>query len=130
MIEKLKYLAPVRKSHHTLPKYNFCCYTKSTISGINKYKYDKGNYDGMIEMMTSRNWKGEFKDNSTEYCWAILEKSIRNATNMHIPKHSSKKAQTAMDKFQPLLQSRESLWHITGTENPEMSRITLNTEEH
>ena len=53
MTKKLKYLSPVGKSHHTLLKYNFCCYTKSTKSGINKYKYDKGNYDGMIEMMTS-----------------------------------------------------------------------------
>ena len=77
MIKKLKYLAPVGKSHHTLLKYNFCCYTKSTKSGINKYKYDKGNYDGMIEMITSRNW---IEDKSTEQCWAILEKSIRNAT--------------------------------------------------
>ena len=30
----------------------------------------------------------------------------------------------------PSLQSRESLGHISGTEKPEMSRITLNTEEH
>ena len=69
----------------------------------------------MVEMMTSRNWIGE--DKSTEHCWAILEKSIRNATNMHIPKtlngRPSKKTQTAMDKFQPSLQSRESLRPLT-----------------
>ena len=43
MIEKLKYLAPIGKSHHSLLNFNFCCYTKSTKSRVDKYRYDKGN---------------------------------------------------------------------------------------
>ena len=47
MIEKLKYLAPLGKSHHSLLNFNFCCYTKSIKSRVNKYRYDKGNYKEM-----------------------------------------------------------------------------------
>ena len=86
MIEKLKYLAPIGKSHHSLLNFNFCCYTKSTKSRVDKYRYDKGNDKEMREMMTSRNWNEDFRDKSTEQCWAILEESIRNASNKHIPK--------------------------------------------
>ena len=86
MIEKLKYLAPIGKNHHSLLNFNFCCYTKSTKSRVDKYRYDKGNYKEMREMMTSRNWNEDFRDNPTEQCWAILEESIRNASNKHIPK--------------------------------------------
>ena len=86
MIEKLKYLALIGKSHHSLLDFNFCCYTKSTKSRVDKYRYDKGNYKEMREMMTSRNWNEDFRDKSTEQCWAILEESIRNASNKHTPK--------------------------------------------
>ena len=86
MIEKLKFLAPIGKSHHSLLNFNFCCYTKSTKSRVDKCRYDKGNYKEMREMMTSRNWNEDFRDKSTEQCWEILEESIRNASNKHIPK--------------------------------------------
>ena len=97
MIEKLKYLAPIGNSQHSLLNFNFCCYTKLTKSRVDKYRYDKGNYKEMREMMkgnykemremmTSRNWNEDFRDKSTEQCWVFLEESIRNASNKHIPK--------------------------------------------
>ena len=86
MIEKLKHLAQIRKSHHSRLNFNFCCYTKSIKSRVNKYRYDKGNYKEMREMMISRNSNEDFTDKSTEQCWTILDESIRNASNKHIPK--------------------------------------------
>ena len=47
IVENLKYLAPVGKSHHTFLKFNFCCYTKSHRNRTNKFKWDKGDYDTM-----------------------------------------------------------------------------------
>ena len=88
MFEKLKYLVPIGKYHHSLFNFNFCCYTKSTKSRIDKYRYDKGNYEEMRELMTSRNWSEDFRDKSTEQCWAIVEESIRNASIKHIPKYT------------------------------------------
>ena len=86
MIEKLKCLAQIGKSHHSLLNFNFCCYTKSTKSRIDKYRYDKGNYKEMREMMTSKNWNEDFRDKSIEQCWTILDESIRNVSNKHILK--------------------------------------------
>lgn len=43
-----------------------CCYTKSAKSRINTYRCDKGNYEDMREMVTSRNWNEHFRDKSTE----------------------------------------------------------------
>ena len=109
MIENLKDLAPVGKSHHTLLKYNLCCYTKSM--------YDKGNYDGMIKMMTYRNWTGEIKDKSTQQCWVILEKSIRNARTYQNTQYDVK--QKNPDHYRQIpslsLQSRKNLKYISCT---------------
>ena len=60
MLEQLKYLAPVGSSHHSLLKFDFCCYSKTDRPRVNKYKYDRGNYDIMRETMATRNWDNEF----------------------------------------------------------------------
>ena len=38
--------------------------------------------------MTTRYWNENFTNKSTEHCLAILEESIRNASNKHIPKYT------------------------------------------
>ena len=48
-----------------------------------KYRYDKGNYEDMREMMTSKNWNEDFRVESIEQYWAILEESMRNVSNKH-----------------------------------------------
>ena len=40
--------------------------------------------------MPSRNWNEDFRDTSTEQCWAILEESIRNASSKYTPKYTIK----------------------------------------
>ena len=77
MLEQLKYLAPVGSSHHSLMKFDFCCYSKTDRPRVNKYKYDRGNYGSMRDTMATRNWDNEFHNKSTEQRWGILEKAIR-----------------------------------------------------
>ena len=85
MLEHLKYLAPVGSSHHSLLKFDFCCYTKTDRPRVNKYKYDRGNYDSMRDTMATRNWEHEFHNKSTEQRWGILEKAIKKTCDKHIP---------------------------------------------
>ena len=85
MLEQLKYLAPVGSSHHALFKFDFCCYSKTDRPRVNKYKYDRGNYDSMRDTMATRNWDNEFHNKATEQRWGILEKAIRNTCDKHIP---------------------------------------------
>ena len=59
MIEKLKYLATVIKSHRTLLKYNFAATQSQPNLGSINTNMAKANYDGIIKMMTSRNWNSK-----------------------------------------------------------------------
>ena len=85
MLEQLKYLAPVGSSHHSLLKFDLCCYSKTDRPRVNKYKYDRGNYESMRDTMATRNWEHEFHNKSTEQRWGILEKTIKKTCDKHIP---------------------------------------------
>ena len=54
MLDSLKYLVPIGKSHHSSLKMDFCCYTKASNTSKDRHIYDKGDYDRMREMMRSR----------------------------------------------------------------------------
>ena len=59
MLDSLKYLAPIGKSHHSSLKMDFCCYTKASNTSKDRHIYDKGDYDRMREMMRSRDCMGD-----------------------------------------------------------------------
>ena len=60
MVENIKYMAPVGKSHHTALCFNFCCYTRSTSNRESSYKYHKGDFDNMRKTVSAKDWEAMF----------------------------------------------------------------------
>ena len=89
MLDSLKYLAPIGKSHHSSLKMDFCCYTKASNTSKDRHIYDKGDYDRMHEMMRSRDWEMELSDKTVDERWITTMGHINDAIRKCIPKRRS-----------------------------------------
>ena len=89
MLDSLKYLAPIGKSHHSSLKMDFCCYTKASNTSKDRHIYDKGDYDRMREMMRSIDWEMELSDKTVDERWITTMGTINDATRKCIPKRRS-----------------------------------------
>ena len=67
------------------------------------YIYDKGNYQGMKDMMTKTNWDAAFQEKSTKGCWQTLLSSLLEAKKKHIPRCMVRSL---------LIQRKKPLWLI------------------
>ena len=84
--------------------------------------------------MTCRNWNENFRDKSTEQCWAILEESTRNTSIERIPKFAmggkARKARSFSTNTKTITAvKRQSEAYISYTVRPEMNSTILNIEE-
>ena len=86
MLDCLKYMAPIGKSHHSSLKMDFCCYTNASNTSKDRPIYDKGDYDSMREMMRSREWEMELSDKTVDERWTTTMGAINDATRKCIPK--------------------------------------------
>ena len=89
MLDCLKYMAPIGKSHHSSLKMDFCCYTNASNTSKDRHIYDKGDYDSMREMMRSREWEMELSDKTVDERWTTTMGAINDATRKCIPKRRS-----------------------------------------
>ena len=90
MLDSLKCMAPIGKSHHSSLKMDFCCYTNASNTSKDRHIYDKGDYDSMREMMRSRDWEMEMSDNTVvDERWTTTMGAISDATRKYIPKRRS-----------------------------------------
>ena len=80
MIDNLKYLPPIGKSHHCAAKLKFCCYTAVSNNSKVRLKYDKGDYDSMREMLYARDWEAELGNKAVDEQWATTMAIINDAT--------------------------------------------------
>ena len=85
MMENIKYMAPVGKSHHTAICFNFCCCTRSTSNS--SYKYHKGDFDNMRKTVRAKDWEAMFQGKSLDQCWNIVKEEIRCVSEKFIPKY-------------------------------------------
>ena len=66
MVENIKYMAPVGKSHHTSLCFSFWCYTRSTSNRESSYKYHKGDVDNMRKTVIAKDWEAMFQGRSLD----------------------------------------------------------------
>ena len=86
MLDCLKYMAPIGKSHHSSLKMDFCCYTNASNTSKDRHIYDKGDYHSMREMMRSREWEMELSNKTVDERWTTTMGAINDATRKCTPK--------------------------------------------
>ena len=87
MVENVKYMAPVGKSHHSSLCFSFCCYTRSTSNRDSSYKYHKGGFDNMRKTVNAKDWEAMFQGKSLDQCWNTVKEEMRCVSEKFIPKY-------------------------------------------
>ncbi|XP_052786222.1 uncharacterized protein LOC128221661 [Mya arenaria] len=125
VISDLQYHAPFGNSDHCCLAFEYKCIAETKSTKTKKYKYDKGDYVGMRENLSSIDWTEELKDQTTQEAWDIFSGILDTAMQTHIPTHTGGgirklKRQSYMDKQgMRLAKAKQRAWkRFTDTEDP------------
>jgi len=103
VIKNLTYLAPIGNSDHCILTFEYICQPETVTSKTRKYKYDKGDYSGMKDALSSIDWNSELNNLSVQDAWNNFSGVLEKAMEDHIPTHTigsrpNKKRQAYMDR--------------------------------
>ena len=94
MISDLEILSPLGKSDHACIKFWFNCYVHLRKVPLQKFLYDKGDYNAIREELNEIKWEDELtKRNSVNEKWTFIRNRIQDSAEKNIPKSNIK------DKF-------------------------------
>lgn len=116
VVSDVQYLAPVGSSDHCTLLFEYICKVQKTESITKKFKYDKGDYDGMREYLGNQEWNEGFDDLSEQESWNKFSNILEEAMKEFIPIHTSKgnrkrKHQLYMDREGfSLLKRKDRSW--------------------
>lgn len=91
MITHIDYNPGLGLSDHACLEFDLNVYTSIKPQPDAKYRYHKGDYDGMNTYLSNINWEEELSKISTEESWCKFEAILNEATLTYIPKTKPKK---------------------------------------
>jgi hypothetical protein len=86
MVKEVDYLAPLGKSHHVTLRFCFNCYHYAAGQQGSRYIYDRGDYVKLRHIIGDIDWDKEMCAKSIDQCWDIVEKKLKAAIKLCIPK--------------------------------------------
>jgi ribosomal protein S20 len=86
MVNDVKHLAPLGKSHHVTLSFRFSCYHYAAGPQGSRYIYDRGDYSKLRHIIGSIDWDKELSTKSVDQCWDIVEKKLKAAVKLCVPK--------------------------------------------
>ena len=88
LVHDIKYNAPLGKSHHSMISFQLdVIVDKDDVVNVEKYIFDKGDYDGMRKFISDKDWKLILNENRSLNDWNDeLVCNIEDAKTRFIPK--------------------------------------------
>ncbi len=90
MVSGLELGAPIGASHHSSILFKFNCYQNQEKRFKKIFKYNRGNYDKLREMMSVHNWEILLENKKCEEAWEIFYELIIVAMKKCIPLGTNK----------------------------------------
>jgi len=82
----LRYNEPIGKSHHSTLTWTTTCYLQRAVTRTVKYCYNKGDYDGMRNLLSTVGWDEKLNELTLEEMWSeIKDSNILEAVRKCIP---------------------------------------------
>jgi hypothetical protein len=101
---------PLGKSDHAVILFELICYRDfSSDEFVERYKYDKGNYEKLKEDLTSVQWEEELASLQVDDAWNVFTGILTTAMENNIPKTRPPKAGKGGKKWKPLWMSKEAM---------------------
>ena len=87
MVSNLEILSPLGKSDHSCITFWFNCYIEHKKTEIEKYIYDKGNYEQIKDDLRSIDWEKDIRNRrNINDKWNYIKQKIQDSCDAHIPK--------------------------------------------
>ena len=87
MISELEVKSPLGNSDHSCLQFCFNCYVEFKKTQVQRYIYDKGDYEGMREEIRDIDWEKELEKRITvKEKWNFISKKINSISEKYIPK--------------------------------------------
>ena len=90
MIANLTYLPGIGLSDHICLMFDLRTYTEK-MPDTARYRYHRGDYDGINQELNSIDWDSQLADKNTEESWAYFADTFNNSMRKFIPKGHRKK---------------------------------------
>ena len=85
LVSDLRYNEPIGKSHHSTLTWTTTCYLQRAVTRTVKYCYNKGDYDGMRNLLSTVGWDEKLNELTLEEMWSDIKDSILEAVRKCIP---------------------------------------------
>ena len=85
LVSDLRYNEPIGKSHHSTLTWTTTCYLQRAVTKAVKYCYNKGDYDGMRNSLSTVGWDEKLNELTLEEMWSEIKDSILDAVRKCIP---------------------------------------------
>ena len=90
MVNNLKTVAPLGKSHHCCILFEIVCYADKRPNGVKKPVYNKGDYDNLNREIKAYDWKEDLEGKTCEQAWSMFDYRIKKGIEKNVPLKSYK----------------------------------------
>lgn len=95
MVSDIEYCSPLGKSDHSLITFNFNCYIQQENMERTKYYYDKANFQGMRNELSTFDWENEMQNKDVNEKWSVFKERLLSIQDKYVPK---RKPRTTSDR--------------------------------
>ena len=86
MIADLEYGSPIGSSHHVSLNFKLMCYSEQTTRGRKTYRYAKGDYSELRNLLSIYDWDELLKQKSCIESWTLFSDLLNKGVQTCIPK--------------------------------------------
>ena len=85
LVKDIEYQSPLGKSDHCIIKFSYNIKCISNAYKVNRYFYDKGDYNTIKICLRKINWYQLFDGKDVQQMWDIMSEILLENERMHIP---------------------------------------------
>ena len=101
---------PLDKSDHAVLYFKLSCYKDFPQEEfVEKFKYDKGDYEAIQDDLSKINWDDELDTQTVDDAWNVFINHFTDTMDKNIPKTKPPKQMVGGKKWKPLWMSKEAM---------------------
>ena len=107
MISEVSESTPLGKSDHAVLHFKLSCYKDFPQEEfVEKFKYDKGDYEAIQDDLSKINWEDELDTQTVDDAWNVFTNHFTATMDKNIPKTKPPKQKVGGKKWKPLWMSK------------------------
>jgi len=85
LVTDLLCTVPIGKSQHSTLTWTVTCYLQRSFTSTVKHCYNRANFEGMRELLSTASWEDKLNGLTLEEMWCEIKESILEAVKLYVP---------------------------------------------